>query len=77
MITMDLYLCALALFGVSAVLIRDTDTSPPQLSEDGPIKYQTMMISEKKSKRVFVGRLLLGIAVLFAGIGLLAQVHAL
>jgi hypothetical protein len=76
--TMDIYLGAVALCGLSAILIRDTsDPSPGSLSSDGPIKYETMIVSEKKSSRVFVGRILLGIATLSAGIGLLAQVHAL
>jgi len=71
--TMDFYLGALALCALSATLIRET--SPYPRSGD-PIKYQTMMMPERKGARVFVGRILLGIALLSAGAGLLAQLQS-
>jgi hypothetical protein len=65
---------ALALCALSLILFKETSTY--SLSES-PIKYEPAGGSDKKSKRVLVGRLLLGIAVLFAGIGLLSQFHGL
>ena len=64
---------AVALCGLSVMLIKETSTY--SLS-DHPIKYEAM-ITERKGKRVLIGRLLLVIAVLFAGMGLLAQFRGL
>ena len=61
--TMILYLGAVTLCGFSAILIRET--SPYSLSMG--------CIGERVSKRRFAGRILLFIAALFAGIGVLAQ----
>jgi hypothetical protein len=71
--TMAIYLGAWALCGLSIILIKET--SPAPLSEN-PIKYQPL-ISERKSRRRILGRTLLAIAVLVAGMGLLAQFRGL
>jgi hypothetical protein len=71
---MILDLGAVALCSLSVALMKETTSY--SLS-DYPIKYERVVTSDKNSKRVLVGRLLLGIAILFAGIGLLAQIRSI
>jgi len=68
------YLGAVALCGLSVILIRQTSTY--SLSE-GPIKYEPVTRSGRANMCVFVGRILLVIAALAAGMGVLAQFRGL
>ena len=61
--TMLFYLGAVTLCGFSAILIRETS----------PFSFPMGRMGENVSKRKFAGRILLIVAALFAGMGVLAQ----
>jgi len=64
--TMIFYFGAVTLCGVAAILVRSASS----------YSLSSGLMGEHKSKRRFVGRIVLAVAALFAGMGVLAQLHS-